>query len=578
MSWRAAMSALTVALAVCLATKAGHAQDQAADEVVEASSDDLEALVAPVALFPDPILMLVLQGSVLPLQIVQADRFLDAHAKDASREPPDGLDPAVMGLLNYPDVVGQMSDYLDWTQSMGEAVVDQLDEVQVAIQDVRQTAYGLGMLKTTDQQKVIVEDDVIRIMPASKDKVVIPIYDAGALLEAGAAAEEAAVAIQEPAPATAAPAPASAPAPAAAPAPASTQAFAPEPASTTAPIAYAPAAVAPPPVAYSAPQSSFWSTAATFAGGAAVGGLLGYVLSDDDNDDIDWDDINDEMEDLFDDQFDDFADDMRDEIRNAIDDNDIEELSDRLNGRDVNISDSNIVVGNQMRQRESIQNELRARQEGTKQGLGTRKEREKKLAELREKGGDGGLTLPRAAGPKPAKAAAPRLPQRADAAPKVKRQVELPKGAGTRRDAAAAAAPKSVKQIASVQQRAKVEGRPRPQTLGTKAPAQTRDVTRPRPNAAAMAAAANPRRQVNRDSDRGQASRAAAAKLGNVKLPQAARGGGDGPKLQRPGGSGGSRGGNALKNVGGSGKAAKIASDRGKQSRGGGEGGRRRKG
>src|SRR4051794_8994980 len=88
----------TEAPAATQPTEAPPATDQ--DEVT--SSDDLQALVAPVALYPDPMLAMILQAAVFPLQIVQADRFLTKRQSDPTLAPPDDFDPSVVGLLNYP--------------------------------------------------------------------------------------------------------------------------------------------------------------------------------------------------------------------------------------------------------------------------------------------------------------------------------------------------------------------------------------------------------------------------------------------------------------------------------------------
>ena len=192
-----------------------------------AQSDDVRALVAPVALYPDPILALVLQASTLPLQVVQADRFLDRRAKDANLQPDPDWDKSIIALLNYPRQVQSMSEYIDWTEELGNAVVDNLDEVQGSIQDIRLAAYYAGFLKSNKQQKVEVKDDVVRITSTDPKKVSIPQYDPAALLtaldeveEAEDAADEAAAASVDTAPATRAPAPPAAAPPPPAPPPA----------------------------------------------------------------------------------------------------------------------------------------------------------------------------------------------------------------------------------------------------------------------------------------------------------------------------------------------------------------------
>jgi hypothetical protein len=273
---------------------AAAAEQTAADSGdVVAESDDIRALVAPVALYPDPILALVLQASTLPLQVVQAERFLDKRAKDASLQLDPDWDKSIIGLLNYPRQVQSMAEYIDWTEELGNAVIDKLDDVQSAIQDIRLEAYQAGFLKSSDRQKVEVKDDTVRITSTDPKKVSIPQYDPAALLTALDEVEEYEEAADE---AAAAPVAAAAAAPQqAAPGPAAAPAYAP---TAAAPGEYVPAAAYPvtaPAIAYAEPENSFWESAATFGGGAIVGGLLGWGLTeafnddDDDDDDDDWD-------------------------------------------------------------------------------------------------------------------------------------------------------------------------------------------------------------------------------------------------------------------------------------------------
>ena len=244
-------------------TQADTPPEAAADAVV-AQSDDVRALVAPVALYPDPILALVLQASTLPLQVVQADRFLDKRAKDSNLQPDPDWDKSIIGLLNHPRQVQSMAEYIDWTEELGNAVVDNLDEMQASVQEIRLAAYYAGFLKSNKQQKVEVKDDVVSITSTDAKKVSIPQYDPAALLtaldeveEAEDAAEGAAAppAVAAPAPRAAAPPaaapPSAAPPPAAAPVPGA----APSDAGYATPAAYP---VTPPTIAYGEPENSFW--------------------------------------------------------------------------------------------------------------------------------------------------------------------------------------------------------------------------------------------------------------------------------------------------------------------------------
>ena len=89
------------------------------------SDDELEVLVARIALYPDELVAVISEASLYPLQIVEASRFLDKRAKDASLKPKDDWDGSVISLLNYPEVVKMMSDDLEWTQDLGDALTYQ---------------------------------------------------------------------------------------------------------------------------------------------------------------------------------------------------------------------------------------------------------------------------------------------------------------------------------------------------------------------------------------------------------------------------------------------------------------------
>src|SRR4051812_37069696 len=104
------------------------------------SADKLRALVAPVALYPDELLAIVLPAATNPLQVVGAQRFLDKQKADSSLQPDPEWDPAILALLNYPQVVKLMNDDLDWTEALGNAVLDQQKDVLSAIQTARASA------------------------------------------------------------------------------------------------------------------------------------------------------------------------------------------------------------------------------------------------------------------------------------------------------------------------------------------------------------------------------------------------------------------------------------------------------
>jgi hypothetical protein len=115
------------------ATQAG--QEGAAGAPLSAAQ--LDELVAPVALYPDELLALVLPASTQPTQIVEAGRFLEARKRDPQLAPMDSWEPAVRSLLNYPVVIRRMNEDLTWTQRLGDAVSRQQADVMESIRRPR---------------------------------------------------------------------------------------------------------------------------------------------------------------------------------------------------------------------------------------------------------------------------------------------------------------------------------------------------------------------------------------------------------------------------------------------------------
>jgi hypothetical protein len=123
------------------------------------SREELEKLLAPIALYPDPLLAQLLPASAYPVQIVQAQRWLDKNqalvaSNDYSGIDNQNWDPAVKALARFPDVIKMMSADLDWTTDLGDAQVNQPQDVADVIQELRAKAQQTGALKTTTQQTV----------------------------------------------------------------------------------------------------------------------------------------------------------------------------------------------------------------------------------------------------------------------------------------------------------------------------------------------------------------------------------------------------------------------------------------
>ncbi len=140
-------------------------------------SAELEELVGRIALYPDDLLSIVLPGATFPLQIVEADRWIEQNKGNKEAKPKESWDDSVKALINYPDVVTMMSNDLDWTSALGEAVAADQTAVMDAVQAFRRKAEGAGNLKTDDKQIVEVEEDVVKIVQADPQVIYVPTYE-----------------------------------------------------------------------------------------------------------------------------------------------------------------------------------------------------------------------------------------------------------------------------------------------------------------------------------------------------------------------------------------------------------------
>ena len=145
--------------------------------VAARSAKELDQLVGPIALYPDDLVAIVLPAATNPLQLVQADRFLEKRKTDSKLPVNENWDDAVKSLLNYPDIVKMMSGDLDWTTALGEAVADDQGAVLDAIQSFRRKTRSAGNLKTDTKQVIVVEKEVITIVPADPQVFYVPQYN-----------------------------------------------------------------------------------------------------------------------------------------------------------------------------------------------------------------------------------------------------------------------------------------------------------------------------------------------------------------------------------------------------------------
>jgi hypothetical protein len=148
------------------------------------STEQVDALLAPIALYPDPLLAQVLMASTYPLQIVQAQRWLDEPVhQPLSGDALEGAlrtenwDPSVKSLVPFPQVLSMMSTQLDWTQQLGYAVSTQEKDVMDSVQRLRRQAQIAGALTSTAQQTVTNDGPTVIIQPAEQTVVYVPVYN-----------------------------------------------------------------------------------------------------------------------------------------------------------------------------------------------------------------------------------------------------------------------------------------------------------------------------------------------------------------------------------------------------------------
>ncbi|MCK6450920.1 MAG: DUF3300 domain-containing protein, partial [Alphaproteobacteria bacterium] len=141
------------------------------------STEELAALVAPVALYPDELLAVVLRASTEPVQIVQAMRFLDKYAKDKSLKPNEAWSDPVKILLNYAEVLRKMSDDIEWTERLGLAVQANAGDVLAAVQQFRRRVAAAGNLRS-DDRLVVAQDGANYVIESVDPQVIhVPVYD-----------------------------------------------------------------------------------------------------------------------------------------------------------------------------------------------------------------------------------------------------------------------------------------------------------------------------------------------------------------------------------------------------------------
>jgi len=172
---RAALACLLVVVGVAPATSAQV--QEGTPQAVYLNPIQLSELVAPIALYPDDLLGIVLAAATQPLQVIDAWRYLETVKAIPTQEPDPAWDDSVVALLNYPDVLERMNRDIEWTLRLGDAMVVQQADVIAAVGEFRARAQAAGNLTTNAQQVVSGTGNAIHIAPANPSLMYVPYYE-----------------------------------------------------------------------------------------------------------------------------------------------------------------------------------------------------------------------------------------------------------------------------------------------------------------------------------------------------------------------------------------------------------------
>ena len=165
-----------------IAAQTDQPAGESAPPVVKQTPEELQQLVAPIALYPDALVSQILAGATYPTEIVEADRWVQDHSDLKGKDLADAVDqqpwdPSTKALTQFPSVLANMDKNLSWTSALGEAYVNQSADVMDAVQVMRARARAAGNLKSNEQEKVVTEEKTIIIEPAEPEVVYVPTFD-----------------------------------------------------------------------------------------------------------------------------------------------------------------------------------------------------------------------------------------------------------------------------------------------------------------------------------------------------------------------------------------------------------------
>ncbi|MCX5701588.1 MAG: DUF3300 domain-containing protein, partial [Candidatus Omnitrophica bacterium] len=183
---RITVCTLVLLLAIPITAMADEIQESLETQSPEKvfKPEELEQMLAPIALYPDALLAQVLTVATYPLEVVAADRFVkenqglkDEALLEAAKDK--DWEPSVKAMLGFPDVLAMMDEQLEWTEDLGIAFLTQQADCMDAVQRLRQKAHQQGNLYTSEKQVIVVEPEtkIIIIEPVSPEIVYVPVYD-----------------------------------------------------------------------------------------------------------------------------------------------------------------------------------------------------------------------------------------------------------------------------------------------------------------------------------------------------------------------------------------------------------------
>src|ERR1700722_19411615 len=139
----------------------------------------IDQLLGPIALYPDPLLALIFPAATYPQDVTAANQWLAAKPNPTEADiAAQNWDDSIKGLVHYPTVLKMMGDQIDWTQTVGAAFISQQKDVLASVQRLRVLAQAAKNLQTTQQAQVVADGNAIRIEPVDPNTIYVPQYDA----------------------------------------------------------------------------------------------------------------------------------------------------------------------------------------------------------------------------------------------------------------------------------------------------------------------------------------------------------------------------------------------------------------